>query len=450
MEPILLREAEDAMAAVPIGPVEGAATSICTDTREGAAGSLFFALKGENMDGHGFVPQALQAGALAAVVDHEVPGARGTQLLVKDTLRALGDLAARYRARFRIPMVAITGSVGKTSTKEMVAVALGARYRVLASEKNFNNEIGVPKTLFALSPEHQAAVVEMGMRGPGQIAELARIAQPTVGLITNVGVSHIELLGSRDAIAEAKAEILSALPPEGFAVLNADDDYLEMLKERAPARVLTFGTGKSADFRASDIRFTPEGEPRFTVRGQRISIHAPGGHHIANAAAACAVAAALDIPLAEVADQLARVRPSAMRMETVEAPDGTTILNDAYNAAPDSMRSALETLEILAGRRRRKVAVLGEMKELGAHSRDAHQYVGHIAAECGVDLLVTVGPMAREIGAGAGYMHESVAFDTTDAAARAIRDLVEPGDLVLVKGSRAMAMEKVVEALARR
>ncbi|HXG24459.1 MAG TPA: UDP-N-acetylmuramoyl-tripeptide--D-alanyl-D-alanine ligase, partial [Chthonomonadales bacterium] len=290
MEPISIAEAADALRARVIGSAEGRATSISTDTRRGVQGALFFALRGESTDGHQFVAQAFHQGAAGAVVEHEIVGAGAPQLVVADTLEALGNLARFYRRRFDIPVVAVTGSVGKTSTKEMIACALNARYRTLASEKNFNNEIGVPHTLFALEHTHQAAVLEMAMRGPGQIARLAEIARPSVGVITNIGLSHIELLGSRQAIASAKAELLESLPIDGIAVLPADDDYFAFLRDRCPCPIITFGVEKPADFRASEVTFSEEGAPRFRIHGVEVTLRAPGVHHVVNATAACAAA----------------------------------------------------------------------------------------------------------------------------------------------------------------
>jgi UDP-N-acetylmuramoyl-tripeptide--D-alanyl-D-alanine ligase len=450
LEPIPIAEAARVLGARVAGSPTGEARGVCTDTRQGVKDALFFALRGEKADGHQYVRQAFEGGAVGAVVEREVEGAGGPLLVVPDALAALGGLARRYRDRFPIPVIGVTGSVGKTSTREMIACALRSRLRLLVNEKNFNTEIGVPLTLFGLDRSHEAVVMEMAMRGAGQIARLAEIARPTLGVITNVGLSHIELLGSRDALAAAKGELLEALPPDGSAILNADDDYLDFLRPRCACRIVTFGIEKPADFRASDLRFSEDGAPRFRVNGQEIVLHAPGVHHVGNAAAACAVASALDIPLAAVAAALEKFRAPAMRMETLHGPNGITILNDAYNAAPDSMRAALQTLTLLAGGRRRAVAVLGDMKELGGFSHEAHRYVGELPETGNVGLLVTVGAAAEEIGRAA---HPRLgaerlrAFPHTDSAAAALPALLQPGDIVLVKGSRAMEMEKIVQAL---
>ncbi len=451
MEPISIQQAAQVIGAEIVGASEGEAHGVCTDSRQETLGTLFFALRGETGDGHQYVTEAIRKGAAAAVVERFVEGVEGTQLVVADTLRALGMLGSFYRQRFDIPVVGVTGSVGKTSTKETLACALSAKYRTHASAKNFNNEIGVPLTLFGLEASHQAAVIEMAMRGRGQIAELAEIALPTIGVITNIGVSHIELLGSRDAIAATKAELLESLPAGGMAIIPADDDYADFLRSRCGCPTRSFGVEKPADFQVTDVRFTKDGHPHFRVNGCPMAIPAPGVHHLANAAAACSVADALGISLEAVAERLRSFRPPAMRMETLLLPDGSILLNDAYNAAPDSMRAALMTLRLTAqGRRARSVAVLGEMRELGEYALEAHRYVGQIVRAERIDLLITVGALAQEIGRAAMQEEEGDrwrAFETTEEAAAGLPALIEPGDCVLVKGSRAMEMEKIVAAL---
>lgn len=451
MEPISVQQVAQALGARVVGEAQGMIESICTDTREGARGSLFFALRGEHADGHHYVGQAFEKGAMGAVVERRVAQAGGPLLLVSDTLRALGDLARFYRDRFALPVIGVTGSVGKTSTKEMIACALRARLSVLANVANYNNEIGLPRTLFGLEAWHQAAVLEMAMRGRGEIARLAEIARPSIGVLTNIGLSHVERLGSREGIALAKGELLEALPPDGVAVLNVEDDYYPFLRERCRCRVVTFGVGRPADFRATDLTLASNGTTRFYVNGQEIVLPALGVHHAGNAAAACAVAAILAIPLSEVAGALASFQPPPLRMEIMRTPDGLTLLNDAYNAAPDSMRAALQTLRAQASlAHQRAVAILGDMKELGDYSAEAHRGVGAMAAQQEVDLLITVGQAAEEIARAAqtatGEMR-TVSFPDADAAAQTVRELLQSGDVVLIKGSRAMAMEKVVAAL---
>lgn len=452
MEPISLSQIARVMGAKATGRMMGSVDRISTDTRQDVTGSLFFALQGDNSDGHRFVKDALAGGAVGAVVDHPVEGADGLQLVVFNTMIALGNIAGGYRDQFDIPVIGITGSVGKTSTKEMIAAALRSRLNVLASEKNYNNELGVPQTLLGLDSSHQAAVIEMGMRALREIERLTEITHPTIGVITNVGMSHIERLGSRFNIARAKRELIEGLPLQGIAVLPADDDYADFLLDfaRSHYRTVTFGVQKPADFRATDITFSPEGAPSFKINGQPFRLSAPGAHHVINSTVACAVASTQGIPLEAVAEALEQFRPPAMRMETINADNGITVLNDAYNAAPDSMRSALETLAMLGASGRRKVAILGEMRELGEFSLEAHRYVGERVAEANVDLLVTVGPAAEEIARAASEGLGSVqvvSYPDTESAVLEARGLLMPGDIVLVKGSRAMEMEKVVRAI---
>jgi UDP-N-acetylmuramoyl-tripeptide--D-alanyl-D-alanine ligase len=435
------------------GILAGEVVGVTTDTRDDVRGRVFFALRGENHDGHDYVARALEHGAATAVVDHAPPGVADPLLIVPDTLGAYGDLARAHRLRFGIPVVGVTGSVGKTSTREMIAAALEARFEVLSTQRNYNNDVGVPRTLFGLTADHGVAVIEMAMRARGEIARLAQIARPTVGVITNIGLSHIEILGSRDEIAAAKAELLEALPPYGRAIIPADDAYADFLRERAPCEVITFGLSERAGFRATGLVFDEHGAPRFRVNGQPIEIASPGVHHVANAAAACAIADVLGIEHERVAERLAAYRPQPGRMRPVTTAAGVTVLDDSYNAAPDSMRAGLETLALIArARGGRAVAFLGDMKELGDHSAEAHRYVGEVAGTLGIDLIVTVGDAAEDTGRAAAERigaDNIRAFAYSEEAARIAPSLVIPGDVTLVKGSRAMQMERIVEALIR-
>ena len=423
---------------------------ICTDTRELKQGDIFIALHGENGDGHQYLQEAFESGAVAAIVDHPDPNAKMPILVVSDTLTALSDLASYYRSLFNIPFVGVTGSVGKTSTREMIVCALQAKYSVLTNEKNYNNEIGVPKTLFRLGKEHQCAVIEMGMRGRGQIRGLSEIVRPQIGIITNIGLSHIELLGSRDAIASSKAELIKSLPEDGFIVLNANDDYCEMLAIGAKCHVVTYGIDRRTDFYATNIQFDSDGRPEFQINGHPIRLEATGVHHIINATAACAVASTLGVPIQSVVEKLEGFRPLSMRMEPIQLKNHVTLLNDYYNAAPDSMRSALETLAIISQGRRRTVAILGDMKELGDFSLASHQFVGEMAIHNRIDALMCVGNEAKEIG----HIYEKnlgpnkvCYFSDSNEAADNINDRIHEGDVVLIKGSRAMQMETIANKL---
>ena len=448
----------EALGAEVSGDLSASVFGICTDTRQGAAGALFFALQGENADGHRFVERAFQAGAVAAVVAHRVEGVAGTQLVVADTLRALGDLANAYRRQFDIPVVGITGSVGKTSTKEMMAAALRTQYNVLANAKNYNNEIGVPLTLFGLRREHQVAIVEMGMRGLGEIDRLAEIAAPTLGVITNIGYAHIERVGSREGIAQAKSELLHHLPDDGVAVLM-EGDFLPYLRARVPAQtrvvVCGFGVDSVADvvgIRANGIGAEPL-QVRIAGEVYRVPLSAVGTHHHANALLALAVAQVLHIPIPQAIRALSLWEGAEGRMTVRTTADGLTILDDCYNAGPESMTAALKTLRQMTGGG--GVAILGEMREMGDYAAGLHFALGPEVVDAQLRLLVTVGAMTQEIVRGAQlYAEQQQAampqlhhFATTAEAAAQIRELAMPGETALVKGSRAMEMEHIVAAL---
>lgn len=422
---------------------------VSTDTRRLSVGALFVALKGERFDGHAFVEEAFSRGAGAAVVALGI-AATGPLILVEDTLEALGGIAAAHRAAVPVQVIAVTGSTGKTTTKEMVAAILSQGGPTARTPGNYNNEIGVPLALLELDEQQQAAVVELAMRGRGQIAYLAAMARPQVGVITNVGVSHLELLGSRQAIAEAKAELLTALPADGTAVLNADDDFFDFLRQRSPARTVSFGQGPAAQVRAADVSLSADGSVRFVLRGwggeQEIHLKAAGRHQALNAAAAAAAAMAAGGKPEWVAAGLSAFEAADMRGQIVPAPGGFTVINDSYNAAPDSMRVALELLADLPGKR--KWAVLGDMKELGPMTAEWHREVGELAAALRVAGLVTVGELGHYIAEGArsGLSDVTEAADNA-AAAREVDQRIQAGDVVLVKGSRAMRMEEIVRVL---
>lgn len=424
-------------------------TSLCTDTRQGRPGCLFFALVGEATDGHQYCGRAADLGAAAVVVEREQAGLPCPQVVVPDALLALGTLGAWLRERFDLPVIAVTGSVGKTSTRSMLGAILASRYEVLCNERNFNNEIGVPHTLARLEPRHQLAVIEMGMRGVGQIEYLARMARPAFGVITNIGLSHLELLGSRAGICDAKAELLGLLPPTGAAILPADDPFLPRLRSRCPARVVQFGEAPWAEYRMTGSGVGADGRPTFLINGVRFRMACPGAHHAINAAAACAAAGLFGVGLVECAVALAEYQPPDMRMRLRDGAHGVTVLDDVYNAAPDSMRAAVETFAGMV-QGRRGVAVLGEMRELGAASAEAHLAVGALPGLAAAAVLITVGEGARAIGEAAHGTQAGLATyhaESAGEAAELANSLVRPGDVVLVKGSRAVGLEVVVDRL---
>jgi UDP-N-acetylmuramoyl-tripeptide--D-alanyl-D-alanine ligase len=431
-------------------------TGVSTDTRTLRPGDLFVALRGPRADGHTFVREAFRKGAAAALVsqtvNHLPDGAPVIQ--VADGLRALAGLATAYRRTLPVTIVGVTGSVGKTTTTGMCTAVLATRFAVARTKDDWNAEIGVPLTVLALEPTHEVAVIEMGMRGLGQIADLVEITRPRIGVVTSIGESHLELLGTIEKVAQAKGELIAGLPADGVAVLNADDQRVADLARRSRARVLTYGLRRPADIRASEIIFSPRGM-RFRIDGQgsriAITLDAWGRHNVGNALAAAAVGLTMGLDLGAVRDGLAAYTPPKMRLVPVQVGD-MLIIDDAYNASPTSMEAAFEVLEV-AAKDRRMVAILGEMKELGPHSPQMHHDVGRHLARRPVALLVTVTDGGRAIadGAAAGGMRRDaiVHFATMDEAVRRVPDLVRPGDVVLVKGSRASAMERIVEALTR-
>lgn len=437
---------------------EEVVTSVSTDSRTTRPAALFVALRGETHDGHAYLADARAKSACALLVDHAVHDAGIPQVVVVDTLHAMGDIARYVRDAFTGPVVGITGSIGKTTTKEMVAAVLEARFSVRKSPANHNNEIGLPQTIFALEPSETALVLEMGMRGGGQILRLAEIGAPTIGVITNVGHSHIELLGSRDAIARAKGELFELLPEaDGVAVYPAADDYADTLRARFRGKTtLSCAIDSPADVRATEL-VRHENGWRATVETPwgraKLFVPSPGRFNVLNALFAIAVGGHLGIDLVTMTRALARWSPPAMRMETVMTPSGITVLSDAYNAAPDSMAAALETLAStpLAAPGGKRIAILGEMRELGAYSVEGHAAVGRAAASAAPDMLILVGPLTLRIAAGArvaGFPEDRVHhFPTTEEAVAVVPAIVGPGDVVLVKGSRALTMEKIVEAL---
>ena len=434
------------------GNPETKVIGVSTDTRTLKAGDLFVALTGESSDGHKFLADALSRGASGVVVSRKVESKQVT-IRVEDTLVALGELAAYYRSTFDPTVIGVTGSVGKTTTKEMIAAVVAAKGPVLKNAGNFNNEIGLPLTLFELSPKHKTAVVEMAMRGPGQIAYLARIARPSIGVITNIHMTHIELLGALDAIADAKGELLDFLPSDGAAILNADDAYFDYLSRRSNARVVSFGEGPKAEVRAVSAGLDAKGCCSFEVITPTgsfdVRVPVPGEHNIKDALAAIAVGEALGIAHEHMREALANFKAPEKRSNVIPTRRGFVIIDDTYNASPASTLSALKTLSMMEGGR--KIAVLGDMLELGEHAVNAHMEMGRAVREHGVDMLVVVGQLAKLISRAAidaGLPVDAVSeYDDSWQAARELPGKLRERDVALVKGSRAMKMERVVEGL---
>lgn len=444
---------QEAAAALGLPQMQAQATlaDVCTDTRKIQPGSLFVCLRGERFDGHSFASQAAQLGAAALLVDHPVD-ADVPQLVVTDTGKALLQLAGWYRRRFQLPVVGLTGSVGKTTTKEFIALVLGAKYNTLKTQGNLNNEIGVPQMLFRLEDSHTAAVIEMGMNHFGEISRLTRAVAPTVGLITNIGVSHIENLGSRAGILQAKLEILEGMAPDAPLIVNMDNDMLRTVK-LGDRPLLTFAIDdQSADFTATDI--AEQGSTTtFTVHHntftQPVTIPTVGIHNVYNALAAMAVGYVTGVDSAAAASALANYVPAGMRQNLVQV-GGVQVIEDCYNASPDSMRAALQTLGKLPVHRR--YAVLGAMLELGDYAKEAHTQVGKMAAENGIDGVLAYGADAAYIveAAKQAGLENARLFDTKEALAQSLAQQVQPGDGVLFKGSRGMHLEDVMHTVYER
>lgn len=439
------------------GSPSSLARGYAIDSRCVGPGDLFFAVAAER-DGHDFVAHAAANGAAGAVVSRNVPspGDGFGILLVPDTVRALQDLARSALLDHPITVVGITGSVGKTTTKEFAAAFLSSAFPVLKSEKNFNNGLGLPLSLLRLEKDHRAAVLEMGMSAPGEIAALTRIAPPDVAVITNIRPVHLQFFEDMDGIARAKKEILDGTKPEGTAVINGDDPWVLRIAGSWRGKKVTFGRSPGCDVRATRVRRRGYEGLVFDLAygGATAAVEVPflAESVIEDLLAAAAVACALSIPIGAVASLAPSLKPQPMRGNLVPLGKGVRLIDDSYNSNPKALETALKDLALLpAGRR---VAVLGDMLELGAKEREFHLEAGRTAALSGWDLLVTVGPLAGLMaqGAAAAGMGPAriVSFADSGEAARAVPPLVEAGDLVLVKGSRSMKMEKIVEGLRER
>ncbi|MFQ5848569.1 MAG: UDP-N-acetylmuramoyl-tripeptide--D-alanyl-D-alanine ligase [Candidatus Methylomirabilales bacterium] len=428
-----------------------------TDTRTLGRGDLFIALKGKTFDGHAFLPQALAKGAAGCVVSCpiEIPLPPNFVVIeVEETQWALGQIAQCWRRRVPARIAVITGSNGKTTTKEMAGSVLRQALPILVSSGNLNNLIGVPLTLFQLQEEHQVAVLELGMNARGEIHRLAEIAEPDVGVITNVGEAHLEFLGSVEEVAAAKGELLPFLTGDRVAVLNRDDPYLDLLLPKVRGRVLTFGCEARADIQAEQARVGCDGRPAFTLTAGRqrrpVRLNVTGRLNVPNALAAAAVGVALGLDLDVIAAGLERAPPVPMRMEQVLHPSGTVIVNDAYNANPTSMAAALEAFFRMA-KGAETIVVLGDMLELGSVSDAAHRRVGALVAQGRPALLITLGERARAIGEGAahsGYDAARIHCCRDHGEARAVlRTVLGRAPWILVKASRGMGLEQVLEGL---
>jgi UDP-N-acetylmuramoyl-tripeptide--D-alanyl-D-alanine ligase len=442
------------------GHADWACRGLSTDTRPLRAGNLFIALAGERFDGHDCLAEALQKGAAGLLIRTDrrqalASVAEGTPVIgVTDTLWALGEIARDWRLRFPVPLVAITGSSGKTTTKEMLAAIVSPSRKLLATEGNLNNLIGLPRTLLGLRQGHEVIIVEMGTSTPGEIPRLAAIARPDIGLITNIGPAHLEGLGSLESVREEKGGLFAAMAGRGTAILNRDDEQIGILARRWRGDAITFGLETSADVAAGRIETAGLGESRFNLIiagvGVPVRLQAPGRHNVRNALAAAAAAMALGFDRHAIAEGLSRFSPVPGRMEIRPLPNGSFLILDTYNANPASVRAALETLQGLRGAAK-AVAVLGDMLELGPDAEKLHAEIGEALVESGVSRVFLKGTLSRSTADGAlrkGFGKERIVFfeEPGDVIATLLAHLGK-GDWVLVKGSRKMKMEAVAEAI---
>lgn len=428
---------------------------VVTDSRSIKRGCLFVAIKGPNFDGHKFVREAFGKGAVVALISEPsliLTEPDGVFVVVEDTVTALQDLAAYHRSRFtKLLVVGVTGSSGKTTVKNMTAAALSRKYATLKTEGNLNNHIGAPMTLLNLTQKHEAAVIEMGMSSAGEIARLARIAAPSIGVITNIGSAHLGGLGSVAAVRKAKGELLDEMTTGGRAILNIDDSNSSPLIKKTPLSVVTFGWGDGADSRVMESRLAASGR-RVTIRWKKKENSAKlkliGARDADNASAAFAVAAMAGVAPGEIVKGLGAVKPEKMRMEPVRLANGALLINDAYNANPDSTKSAIQTLMEIGGGGR-TIFVFGDMLELGPEAEAIHARIGRFAAKSGVNAFYSYGVLAGRSAKEAaltGGCHAK-AGKHKDRLADEIAKQLKSGDVVLVKGSRGMGMEDVADRL---
>lgn len=425
------------------------------DTRTIQPGQLFVAIKGDNFDGHDFVQKALDAGAAAALVNRDFELADAPLVAVDDTIAALGKLAGAWRNELGLKIAAITGSNGKTTTKDLTAAVLAEGFKTKATKGNYNNHIGLPLTLLGLTEEDEACVAEMGMSASGEIAYLADIARPDAGLITNIGPAHIGMLGSMEAIASAKAELYEGLGSEAVAVVNRDDPYLAPWAEKLSCRVVTFGTENQAQVMARDISaFGSRQAFTMEISGyapMRVRLAAPGLHNVSNALGAAAMGLALGLDDEQIKRGIEVFEAPKGRLQTIFTNAGPLLIDDTYNANPASVAAGLQALTVLSKWGKGHGLIMGDMGELGPEAAQLHRQVGRQAAEQGCQFVLALGQMAEEVAAGARdgglSKKQARAFEDIDSLIKACRKTLKEGLTVLVKGSRSSRMELVVQRL---
>ena len=449
MQSLTTEEIIKATGGTLIGGGETVIKGISTNSREIKEGELFIPLVGDKFDGHEFIRAAFELGASAALTSKETELFIGKTIIrVKDTKKALGAIAAYYKEKHNVPTIAVTGSVGKTTTKDMVYSVISQRYNTLKTAANFNNDIGLPLTIFRLEKEHEAAVLEMGMNHFGEIDYLASIGKPDAAIITNIGESHIENLGSREGIFKAKMEITNRFGRDNTLIVNGDNDFLRTVK--GEYKVVRYGLDSGSDVYAKDIVNKGLGGISFTavVNGTEYAaeLAVPGEHNVYNALAAICAGIEFKIPMDDILRGIKTFEPTAQRL-AVEDYKGITIINDCYNASPDSIKAALKVLAATDAKRR--VAVLGDVLEMGEHAPSAHYGLAKYVKEAGVDVLVTAGENMKNLARGAEEqgVSEIHAFDKTLEACNFVKDALKEGDAVLIKASHGMRFEEVYNAI---
>ena len=427
-------------------------SGVCADSRKVKSGDLFVPIKGERVDGHSFIKSAFEQGAICAFSEMvQTPMPESCYVIkVKSAQRALLALSEYYMAQFSTKVIAITGSVGKTTTKDMVASVISQKYKVLKTEGNYNTNVGLPLTVFGIDESTEVAVLEMGMNSFGEIHNLSKVARPDVAIITNIGVAHMEMLGSRDGILKAKSEIFDFMEKDGVAILHAGDDKLITLKDKLAQKIIWFGAKENAEIYADNVNAKDLDETicdiHTTIGTVTVSIPVPGAHMVLNALAAVSAGIEMGLTLNEIKKGIEVFKPTKMRMAVHREPGRITIINDVYNANPVSTKAALDVLSLAKGRR---VCILGDMGELGNDEEGMHREVGKYAAGCGIDLIITIGDLAKYIGeaASSAGAENTYYYTTQEEFWQKGLQLLEIGDTVLVKASRSRGFEKTVEKI---
>lgn len=455
MKNMTLRRIAQACGGTYIGRMEDAdleVKSITTDSRKAEPGGLFAAIKGERVDGHDFIPGVFEKGALCVISEKMLPEGSGNYILVEHTIQSLGAIAAEYLEELQIPVVGITGSVGKTSTKEMIAAVLSQKYRTLKTAGNFNNDLGLPLTIFRLKEEDEIAVLEMGISHFGEMHELAKIAKPDTCVITNIGDCHLEYLGDRDGVLRAKSEIFDFIESDAHIILNGEDDKLETLQDVKGIHPVFFGFGKENEVYADHVETKGLAGIACEIHTKQgdfsVTVPIPGLHMVLNALAGTAVGLQYGLTLEEIKKGIESLQPVGGRFHIVQT-EAYTLIDDCYNANPMSMKSSLGVLKDALGR---KVAILGDMAELGAKEKEMHREVGTYAADLDVDRYLLVGPLCRNLADGILAVNPQAAVTWYETLQELLHDLinqVKAGDTILIKASHCMHFEKIVEELSK-